>query len=280
MFDSNLLRSFVMVAETASFTRAAELLHSTQTTVSAQIRRLEHDAGAALFSRTTRNVTLTSEGQTLLGFAQTILRLNQEARARLHGQHYDGTLRLGISEDLAPAWLPGILRAFRSRYPAGRLSIEIGISVALFRRVDEEQLDVAVGGRCRHREAGSPLWREPLVWAFAAQGETPEPLPVALFPEPCPYRESALLALAASRRKWDIVCTSPSLAGVLAAARSSIAVTPLPKSLITDELRILGVDDGLPPLGNVEYLVRFRERARTEPIKTMVKIIQSEVAHG
>jgi DNA-binding transcriptional LysR family regulator len=280
LFDTSLLRSFVTVAQVSSFTRAAELLHSTQSTVSAHIRRLEQQAGCALFSRSTRSVALTSQGQTFLGFAETILRLNREAEARLRGRRYEGRLRLGVSEDFAATWLPRILRGFRASYPAGSLGIEIGIGATLFHMLEEQRLDVVVGGRCRPEEAGITLWTEPLVWAFAREGRPPQPLPVALFPEPCPYRQAALLALAGARTKWDIVCTSSSLAGVRAAAVSGIAVTPLPQSLIGTELRVLGPEDELPLLGSVEYLVRIRDGAQPEPVRTLVDIVRSSLAQA
>lgn len=79
-----------------------------------------------------------------------------------------------------------------------------------------------------------------LVWAFSADAEVPKVLPLAFFPEPCPYRETALRALAGSRRRWHIACTSSSLAGVSAACMAGLAVTPLPKHAIRPGLRILG----------------------------------------
>ena len=100
MFDTDLTRSFVTVAENGGFTRAAKVLNSTQSTVSAQIQRLESDAGRPLFVRSTRSVRLTSAGEMLLGFAQTILRLNEDVRLRLSGARHAGRLRVGAGEDL------------------------------------------------------------------------------------------------------------------------------------------------------------------------------------
>jgi DNA-binding transcriptional LysR family regulator len=90
MFETELLRSFVAVAESGGFTNAAKLLNSTQSTVSAQIHRLEEEASHSLFMRSTRSVQLTSAGETLLGYARTILRLNEDARLRLSGARQAG----------------------------------------------------------------------------------------------------------------------------------------------------------------------------------------------
>lgn len=75
------------------------------------------------------------------------------------------------------------------------------------------------------------------MWAFAANIEVPDPLPLAFFPEPCPYREAALRALASTPRQWHIACTSSSLAGVRAIAMAGIAVTPLPEVDYVMEIR-------------------------------------------
>src|ERR1700722_20826193 len=88
MFDTELLRSFVAVAQNGGFTRAAKMLNSTQSTISAQIRRLEDEAGRALFVRSTRSVQLTSAGEMLLGYSRTILCLNEDARLRLSGARH------------------------------------------------------------------------------------------------------------------------------------------------------------------------------------------------
>src|ERR1700730_5355146 len=117
MFDTELLRSFVAVAENRWFTRAANVLNSTQSTVSAQIQRLEDEAGRPLFLRSTRSVQLTSAGETLLGYARTILRLNEDARLCLSGVCRAGRVRVGASEDLTDSWLPKVLRRLGRQCP-------------------------------------------------------------------------------------------------------------------------------------------------------------------
>ena len=83
MFDNELLRAFVGVAEGGGFTRAAERLHLTQSSVSAQIKRLETQTGCALLTRSTRSVALTTQGEILLEYARNILALHEGIRMRL-----------------------------------------------------------------------------------------------------------------------------------------------------------------------------------------------------
>src|SRR5262249_14306372 len=127
MFDTDLLCSFVAVAESGGFTNAAKRLNSTQSTVSAQIHRLEDEAGRALFVRSTRSVQLTSAGEALLGYARTIIRLNEDAQLRLSGARHAGRVRIGVQEDLTDSWLPRVLQCFCRRYPQLEVELEIGL---------------------------------------------------------------------------------------------------------------------------------------------------------
>lgn len=280
MFDTELLRSFIAVAESGSFTRAAERLHRTQSAVSAQIRRLEEQAGCALLTRSTRSVVLTAKGETLLGYARTILHLNEDARARMEGPKFAGTIRIGASEDFASTWLPHVLRRFKASNPGVVLEVEVGIPSVLFQALDEERLDLVLGSRC-HREArGWRLWREPLVWAFAEHDiiASHEALPLAFFPEPCPFREAAIAALASNPYPWRIAYVSPSISSVRAAALAGLAVTPLPRSALGSGLREMGLEDGLPELPDAEFLVCVNERKCREPIRLLADMIRDAAA--
>jgi DNA-binding transcriptional LysR family regulator len=125
--------------------------------------------------------------------------------------------------------------------------------------VETEELDLAVGGVCHAPAAGRRLWSEPLVWACSADVEVPNVLPLAFFPEPCPYRDAALRALAGSRRQWRIISTGSSLAGVQAAAMAGLAITPLPLQTLKPGLRILDKKDKMPRLPQVEYVLQSRD---------------------
>src|SRR6185503_1698346 len=148
------------------------------------------------------------------------------ARMRLSSVRHAGRVRLGVNEDLTGAWLPALLQQFARRYPNVAVELVIGLGAQLFKMVDTQELDLAVGSACHGPVEGRRLWTEPLVWACAADVELEAVVPLAVFPEPCPYRDAALRALAAGRKQWRIVSTSSSLAGVRAAAMAGLAVTP------------------------------------------------------
>lgn len=110
--DLDLLRSFAMIAETGSFTRAGERLGRTQSAISLQIKRLEEQLGCVVFDRTPRSLSLTNEGERLLGPARQLLRLNDATIAQIFEPDMQGRVRLGVPEDFATAHLPAVLEFF------------------------------------------------------------------------------------------------------------------------------------------------------------------------
>jgi len=274
MFDTDLLRTFVAVAENRGFTKAAKFLNSTQSTVSAQIQRLEEEAGRPLFVRSTRSVELTSDGETLLGYAKTILRLNEDARLCLSGVGRAGKVRMGASEDLTDRWLPKLLHRLGRECPSVEIELEIGLGPNLLQMVEARELDLAIGGVCNRQVEGRRVWKEPLVWAFSANVACPTELPLAFFPEPCPYREAALRALAGSPKQWRIVSLSSSVAGVRAAAMAGLAVTPLPAQSIRPGLRILGKAEKMPKLPDVEFVLKARETDTRPAVAAVASLIE------
>ena len=279
-FDTDLLRTLVTVAESGGFTHAAQILHSTQSTVSAQIQRLEEVAGCPLFIRNTRTVRLSSAGETLLGYARTILRLNEDARLRLSGVRHAGRVRVGANEDLTDNWLPEVLHRFRSQHPKVEVELEVGIGPRLFELVDTEEIDLAVGSSCGGRSEGRRLWSDSLVWAFSEDVEVPNELPLAFFPEPCPYREAAIRALAGSQRRWRIASTSSSLAGVRVAAMAGLAITPLPRRTIRPGLRILDAKDKMPRLPEVEFVLKTRSSDARPGVTALANLVQEMAAEA
>jgi len=193
---------------------------------------------------------------------------------RLSGPSPAGRIRIGANEDLTDDWLPNVLSHFSNKYPEVELELEIGIGPKLFQMVETQELDLAVGSFCRGRNEGRSLWSDRLVWAFSASAEVPSVLPLAFFPEPCPYREAALRALAGSQKRWRIVSTSPSLAGVRAAAMAGLALTPLPRQAIKRGLRILGTKDKMPRLPEIEYVLKARESDTRPAVSALASLIQ------
>lgn len=280
MFDNELLRAFVAVAEDQGFTRAAERLHLTQSAVSAQIKRLETQAGCELLIRNTRSVSLTPRGEILLEYARSILSLHDDAHARLGtARHVGGLLRIGASEGFLGPWLADLLRRFAADHPSVELSLQIGITDTLIEAMHAGHLDVVLGTACGAVGYEDVLWSEPLVWAFAEalDIDRTRPLPMCFFPEPCPYRAAAVGALGAASTQWRVTCVSPSAAGVRTAAVLGFGVTPIVRSQLGSGLREIGPELGLPALPLVEFAVWTSPQGNLGPQRSFLETARS---HG
>ena len=245
--DLDLLRCFVAVAERGGFTAAGQALGLTQSAVSLKVRRLEEIAQRRVFDRTSRSVALTRDGETLLAYARRILALNDEAVRRMVAPPVSGRLRLGVADHFVPQQLAPVLARFARIYPELRLEVEVGRSHELRAAMTKGALDLVLGKRRDGETEGRPIWTETIIWVGARDWQAAEqqPLPLAMLPKGCMFRDRALAALARAGMAFEIVYTSASLLGVAAAAQAGFAVTVLGRSGLPD-----GVVEipGLPPI--------------------------------
>jgi DNA-binding transcriptional LysR family regulator len=275
MFDPALLRTFVAVAETLNFTRAGEQLELSQPTVSQQVRKLEIAAGRQLVARDTRTVSLTDNGDAMLGFARSILAAHDEAAAYFTGSAMRGRLRFGSADDLALTQLPQILRDFRQLYPQINLELTVNQSGALARRLKAGQLDLVYIKQEPDQPDGRVVRRERLVWVAhkSLQLEPDQPVPLIAYQAPSLSRTAAIQALEDAGRTWRITCNVREINGVLAALRAGIGVAVFPQSLIPGDLVRVTATFELPILGDVDFALLDNPRAAREPVDALVSAI-------
>jgi DNA-binding transcriptional LysR family regulator len=247
--EPDLLRAFLAVADQRSFTAAATSLHRTQSAVSSQIKRLEDQLGLKLFTRTTTRVDLTAAGEGLVAYARRILTLGEEAVQRLRQHEITGRVRLGVMDDYGTIVLPPILKAFCCAYPGIELEMETGLTSGMLGR-GGKAYDVVIAMHMRGESSGVFLRRERAVWAGSPEMSPRDldPLPVALYPSGCLFRQWAIDALDRIGRKWRLAFVSHSLGAVEAITGQGLAVTVVKESTLPRSLRMMGPDDGLPPL--------------------------------
>jgi DNA-binding transcriptional LysR family regulator len=150
----------------------------------------------------------------------------------------------------------------------------------LIEQLNAGRLDVVFAKRPLGTSKGRLVWREPLFWAAADTFDlVPDaPLPLALYRERSVSREAALAALNDNELTWEIVYTSPSLTGVRAAALAGLAITPLPASALIAGLRILGAEEGLPRLPDLEFAIY--EKARPDKAAAALAAVLLTLAQG
>lgn len=254
-FDFDLLRTFVAVVDNSSFTRAAERVGRTQSTVSLQIKKLEDNLNRALFERSGRELLVTPDGEILLAYARKLLHLADEARARLLEPDVEGTIRLGTPEDFATVYLPDILARFAKAHPRVTLDVNCNFSFNLLDGYAKGEYDLVLIKREPQGPAGGiPVWRDVLVWVSAPHFvfDSSHPIPLALAPAPDVYRKRALASLQALGRDWRIVYSSMSSEGLQAAVRAGLGISVLSKDMVPPGLKIVGADQNLPLLPDSE----------------------------
>jgi len=275
LLEIDVLRTFVSIAESGSFTRAAGQIFRTTSAVSMQIKRLETMLGCTLFAREARRIALTADGERLLGYARRLLKLNEETVNAFIAPRLVGRVRFGTPGDLGTHILPGLLSLFARTHPGIEVDVSVGRSLDMIQRIDAGELDVAlisVGNLGQDDSRGETIHSEPLVWAGRAGGVAVErsPLPLALASPGCSWRRQALDALDRAGRSYRIAYSSEQCAGQEAAMMADLAVAPYPLSLIRHPLKRLEESSSLPKLG--DYQIKLLRAADcSEPVDVLAR---------
>ena len=283
LLDTDVLQTFVAIAESGSFTRAARQVFRTPSALSMQIKRLEETLGRPLFVRQARQVSLTPEGELLLGYGRRLLKLNEEAVTQFLAPALEGTVSFGSPDDIGTRILPSVLAQFARSHPAVQVDVRTGGSLDMVQRLDAGELDlilVTADNDGMEPGRGEAIYSEPLVWACREGGIAPRrsPLPLALANHGCAWRRSALTALDRAGMSYRVAYTSEHCSGQEAAMLADLAIAPFPLSLVRAPLRKVETDIGLPPLG--EYQVLLIRRSGIGPAGEALAGHVADAFHG
>ncbi|MBI1204744.1 MAG: LysR family transcriptional regulator [Rhodopseudomonas sp.] len=259
LLDVDQLRTFIAIAETGSFTKAAEVVNKTQSAVSMQMKRLEERLERPIFSRDGRASKLTDDGQRLLDYARRIVKLNVETIAAFSDAELSGRVRLGVPDDYADRYLPEIMARFSRAYPGVELTVICEPSVDLLERIDANEIDLAIVTNCETKRVSETFRRERLLWVTSNRHAThaEEPLPLALGRPTCSWRSAAVEKLESVSRPYRMLYSSSNAGAVAAAVLAGLAVSVLPESGLRTGMRVLSASDGFPDLPSCQIgLVR------------------------
>ncbi|HEV2396133.1 MAG TPA: LysR family transcriptional regulator [Candidatus Sulfotelmatobacter sp.] len=189
-FTARQLRAFHLVAQLRNFTRAAEALFITPSGLSVLIRELERQLGFRIFDRTTRQVSLTTQGSQLLGVTLPALHALEEGMSQIEqtAKKKNRRISIGTTPWFAAHVLPPAIKDFRGRHPETQIQLFDGNLRAIVRRIEANKLDFAVGifdrmpGLKRvpffdfslmlaRQDDGRPVWPDTSHWSELA-GET------------------------------------------------------------------------------------------------------------
>lgn len=281
MLDLDQVRTFVAIAESGSFTKAAEAVHKTQSAVSMQMRRLEEKIGRSIFVREGRSSKLTEHGERLLIYARRLVQLNDETLAAFDDTELSGFVRLGTPDDYADRFLPEILARFSRSHPRAEVSVVCAPTPNLADQMEKDELDVAIITHVqkRGRKGVEIIRQEPLLWV-ASQGhcvENENPIPLALGRPNCDWRMAALSALEQMGRENYLRYSSWSSTAVGAAVLAGLAISVLPESALRPGMRVLSEADGFPKLPECAIGIMRNWRQRSRVTEALVEHIQSSL---
>lgn len=269
LLDLDAVQAFVLVAEMSSFTRAAEVLDSTQSAISLKLKRLENRLGKRLLERTPRRVQLSVEGAQFLIAARELLSANDRAIGlNVKSQR---RLRIGLIDHTASDDLIPLLERVSRHDPSLRVEVRIGASSEMLAAYDVGELEAAFARLDSTRRDAEKLFEESCGW-FASPHwvhNPQEPLRIASLSAPCGVRANALKALDEAGIAWTEVFVGGGVSTVGAAVMAGMAVAPMTVKGRPPRSIEVGSQLGLPPLPGVEIAVytRVQDQAMKEAVR-------------
>ncbi|AZQ52464.1 LysR substrate-binding domain-containing protein [Burkholderia cenocepacia] len=315
-FDVAALRSLVAGVDLGSFAKAADRVARSSSAVSAQIRKLEEQAGTPLFVKAGRGLALTDAGDAMLRYARRMIELNDEAAAAVRGVKLDGWVRVGLQEDFGEAILPDVLGRFARAHPKVKIEARVARNADLLDRLDANQLDLAlvwgdpVSAALVSRAGidSEAIAHVPMQWIGAVAGggfgmpdgdgdaggengardhseaggrtvrATGEPLPLVVFDRPCRFFGAATDALDRAGVPWRVAFTTPSLAGLWAAAAAGLGLTVRSHYGLPASVRVLDAAScGLPALPSLPLILLRRTSSATPTVDRLARIVTQAV---
>ena len=280
--DSDLLRTFLAVADAGSITDGADQIHRSQSATSLQIKRLEIIVGKAVFLRHGRGIELSAAGRALIPVARDVTARLDLALREISAETVQGRLRLGVPDDHGKERLARIIADFARQHPHVELDVTCAMSTVFPEALKKRHLDLAV----YEVETPGPneelIYEDPTCWVVSAQASfSPDDrLPVALFDHACWWRDAAIRSLDARRKPYRLVYSSQSVSGVVAAVEAGVAVGLLGRSSLHSGLAVARSDFGFGPTPTSKLVISTCETDVTAPMAAMRRSIRNAFMDG
>jgi DNA-binding transcriptional LysR family regulator len=287
-FDLDALRTLSVGVELGCFAKAADRLSRSTSAVSAQLKKLEEQAGTPILRKAGRGLRLTDAGELLMSYGRRMLELNDEAQLALGSAGLHGTVRLGLQEDFGESLLSDVLGTFARTHPAVHIEARIARNAELVSRMQTADLDLALAWQAGtattvHAEQVGTFalhWIASEHWEKSGAAADGEPIPIVAMDAPCLLRRVATDALDKAGIAWRIVFTSPSLAGVWAAVAAGLGVTVRTHFGLPSRVRLLkAAEYALPALGNLDLML-YSAEAGSNPAAARLRSILIDCVGG
>lgn len=275
--DSDLLRTFVAVAESGSVTDGAARIHRSQSAASIQVKRLESILGKPVFERHGRGVVLSETGRRLLPIAQDVTARLDAVLRDVRQDSVSGKLSMGIPDDHGRSKLAKIIATFSRHHPDVELDVTCALSTSFPAAVDKGKMDLAIYEVEQPKHFEEVLFEDPTCWVSSKHRDFSdiERLPVALFDHACWWRDVAIASLEQRGQPYSIVYSSQSVAGVIAAVEAGIAVGLLGRSSLHSALTIVSEHLGFQPTPASKLVMASSGAQANGPLEAMKTSVRS-----
>lgn len=248
--DIDLIRAFVQVADTGSFTMAGEAVGASQSAMSVRIRKLEERLGNDLLARSPRSVQLTSYGARFLKDARHLLDLHDRVAAKATGIEHRQVLRLGISDHAAGSRLPDLLSNLSKDLVGYRFLVTAGLSGELLKAYQARLFDAVIASAEDPDLPARTVFRDDLVWIASRTfaWEQSMPMPLVFLGGACVISGHATRTLKDAGIAWNEVFSGTGVSAVQAAVSAGIGIACLNRRNMPRDCIEVGETYGLPPL--------------------------------
>jgi DNA-binding transcriptional LysR family regulator len=282
--DIDQLKTFLAIADSGSFTRAADDVNKTQSAVSMQMKRLEETLRATLFVKDGRGMRLSRDGERLIESARKLASLNDSIVTGFMAPELSGTVRFGTPDDYADLFLPEVLGRFAKSHPQVTVDVVCLPSARLQEMINHGELDMALVTFGRLEKGGEVIRREELVWVSSQRhaAHSQETVPLAASDSGCAWRKIATDALEVSGRKHRIAYTSGNRTAIDAAVLQGLAVATMAEMAVRPGMRILRSADGYPPLGTFEIGLIYKSGKLSRVTEVLAQHVRESLGnkHG
>ncbi|WP_244479178.1 LysR family transcriptional regulator [Stenotrophomonas terrae] len=270
--DIAAVRAFVVAAELRSFTRAGDVLGTTQSSISLKLSKLEGQLGRRLMERSPRHVRLSAEGLAFLDAARGLIEAHDRAAASFEVE--ERRLVVGVNHALIGSELPALLRRINAHDPSLRVEMRVGGTRELMALYDQGELDAAwVLRPDDHRKRSKAIYAEPFSWVATPgwQAAKGAPLLLATQGETCRIRNAATAVLDKAGIEWTEIFIGKGAATIGAAAAAGMAVAIMAIRTAPSGTVDVGEALGLPPVPAQEVLLysSLNDRRSREALRLM-----------
>ena len=261
------LRSYILAEKQGSFAKAASNLNCSPAALSFRIKKLEETLGTRLFHRNYHSLQLTTSGKNLLAEANLMIKAHDRLLNSAHQIEAQEIVKIGVPEDLTTSFFKDVMSCNSMAEKGINIELTMRLSRDLIDMANEEKLHMAIATVSPEFFGGELLGSRNLQWVAAPDFEwdNKHPIPLALHPNRCIYRDLILSVLEASGTDFRIIFSAQGSMSVQAAVATGMGLTVIAEGMVPQELIRVPDAWNLPDLGKID--IRLFKNKNLTPLQ-------------